>query len=78
MTKNLTTANTEEIDVKKVLAVEQLINTKWDEMRRISNENMHKEGFNVYSTLIYNNLFAALERVGDQLHLVSQAVGEQK
>ena len=78
MSKNLTTVNMEEIDFKEVLAVEQLINTQRDEMRRISNESMHNEGFNVYSTLIYNNLLSALERVGDHIHLVSRAIGEQQ
>ena len=55
--------------------IEMQINTQRDKMRKESTNNDNQEGFNVYSTLIYTNLFSALERVGDHIENVTEAMG---
>jgi len=76
MSKNLAMPFTTTITFEEALSIENQINQQRDTMRRVSNESVNKEEYNVYSALIYNNLFSALERIGDHIKHVTQAILE--
>lgn len=74
MNKNLLAPNISLITLKDALKIEDEINAQRDLMHQESNENINQEGYNVYSALIYTNLFAALERIGDHIKNVTEAI----
>lgn len=61
----------------KALQVEEQINQQRDLMRQQSNQHSENKGYNIYSILIYQNLFSALERVGDHVYNVTTALEER-
>ena len=74
MNKNIAAPSASNMSIKSANQIETQINALKDEMRQESNENINKEGYNVYSALIYSNLFSALERIGDHIENVTEAV----
>ena len=56
---------------------ENAINKKRDEMRKEHFENMQKKNFNMESGMIFSNLFANLEKVGDHIINVTEAITGQ-
>jgi len=58
----------------KAQKIEAQINAQRDLMRQESQEVSSHQDYNVHSELIYHNLFSSLERVGDHLYNISNAV----
>jgi phosphate:Na+ symporter len=56
---------------------ENAINNKRDEMRKEHFENMQKKDFNMESGMIFSNLFSNLEKVGDHVINVTEAITGQ-
>lgn len=58
----------------KAVKIEEQINVQRDLMRQESQEKANHQDYNVHSELIYHNLFSSLERIGDHLFNISNAV----
>jgi len=58
----------------KALKIEEQINAQRDLMREESQVKSNHQDYNVHSELIYHNLFSSLERIGDHLYNISNAV----
>ncbi len=58
----------------KAHEIEKRINTQRDLMRQESQEKSDHQDYNVHSELIYHNLFSSLERIGDHLFNISNAI----
>ncbi len=58
----------------KALNIEEQINAHRDLMRQESQNDSNHQDYNVHSELIYHNLFSSLERIGDHLYNISNAV----
>jgi phosphate:Na+ symporter len=76
MVKNLN-ADWDVVTMDEATSLENAINKKRDEMRKEYLENMYKEGFNMESGMIFSNLFSNLEKVGDHIINVTEAVTGQ-
>lgn len=63
-----------DVNIEIAVAAENEINTKRDEMRKEHLENLNKPDFNMQSGMVFNNLFSSLEKVGDHIINVSEAV----
>jgi phosphate:Na+ symporter len=73
MQRNLN-AEQEEVSLDEAVEAEQLINQKRDHLRRAHLRSIEAGDYNVKSGLIYNDLFASIEKVGDHLINVSEAM----
>ncbi len=62
------------ISMEKAVEKEREINALRDQLRRKHLKNIEKEEFNMNSALIYSNVFASFEKVGDHIINVSEAV----
>lgn len=62
------------ISMDKANEKEREINALRDELRRKHLKNIETEEFNMNSALIYSNVFASFEKVGDHIINVSEAV----
>ena len=76
MQRNLS-AEREEVSLDEAVEAEQLINNKRDQLRRAHLKSIEAGDYNVKSGLIYNDLFSSLEKVGDHLINVSEALAGQ-
>lgn len=63
-----------DIDFNKALEIERRINKKRDELREGNWSNVGDGDYDVKSALIYNDLFSSLEKIGDQIINVSEAL----
>jgi phosphate:Na+ symporter len=73
MHRNLS-VDQEEVSLDEAVEAEQLINQKRDQLRRAHLKSIEAGDYNVKSGLIYNDLFASIEKVGDHLINVSEAM----
>lgn len=73
MIENIT-AHWDGVSIQKAIDCENAINVKRDLMRKQHLENLGDPGFNVESGMIFNNMFASLEKVGDHIINCSEAV----
>jgi phosphate:Na+ symporter len=64
----------DEVALDEAVEAEQLINQKRDQLRRLHLKSIEAGDYNVKSGLIYNDLFASIEKVGDHLINVSEAM----
>ena len=62
------------ISMDKANAKEKEINNLRDRLRRKHIENIEKDDFNMNNALVYTNIFASFEKVGDHIINVSEAV----
>ena len=67
-------ADKQEVDLDEAVEAEQLINQKRDQLRRSHLKSIEAGDYNVKSGLIYNDLFSSIEKVGDHLINVSEAM----
>jgi len=74
MNENLATAPDNPHGKAKAQKIEAQINTHRDLMRQESQVKSDHQDYNVHSELIYHNLFSSLERIGDHLYNISNAV----
>lgn len=73
MKKNLN-SDYSKVKIDKALKMERAINAKRDDLRRKHLKNIEKGHYDVMSGLIYADLFASLEKIGDHIINVSEAV----
>ena len=73
MHRNIST-DREEVSLDEAVEAEQLINQKRDQLRRIHLKSIEGGDYNIKSGLIYNDLFSSIEKVGDHVINVSEAV----
>ncbi|MEM1122590.1 MAG: Na/Pi cotransporter family protein [Bacteroidota bacterium] len=74
MNKNIAYSTKSVEALRAASEIEQQINNQRDIMRQESSQRVNEEGYNVNSALVYNNLFSALERIGDHIENVTEAV----
>jgi len=74
MVANLKKSNLDETGFKEALIIEQQINKKRDEIREEHWKRIEKRDYDIKNGLIYNDLFSSLEKVGDQVINVSEAL----
>ncbi len=73
MIKNLA-GSENEIDFKAAKSIEAKINTKRDELRTQHWINIENRDYDIKNGLIYSDLFSSLEKIGDQIINVSEAL----
>lgn len=61
-------------DLKKAFVCEEKINTKRNQLRSQHLENVERQEYNIKSGMIYSDLFSSLEKIGDHIINVSEAV----
>ena len=61
-------------ELEKAQETEMRINQKRDELRSQHLENVERKNYNVQSGMIYNDLFSSLEKIGDHIINVTEAV----
>lgn len=64
----------EQVDLIKAVHAENAINNKRDELRREHLLSIENNTYNVKSGMIYNDLFSSLEKIGDHIINVSEAL----
>ena len=75
MVANLGAAHYDDVSKEKAVELENKINEQRNLMRRENNESMEKdETYDINSAMIYNNLFSNLEKIGDHIINVTEAV----
>ncbi len=74
MVDNLESPSYDDVSLTKALEIEKEINAYRDELRSEHLNNIGKPLYNVKSGMIYNNVFHALEKVGDHIINVSESV----
>ena len=67
MVSNLNTPSYDNVDKTKARALEHEINIFRNKLRNDHLSNLGKPNYNVKSGMIYNNIFNALEKVGDHI-----------
>ena len=73
MSKNLN-SDYRNVRIKEALSLENNINAKRDELRREHLRNIEKGHYDVLMGVIYADIFLALERVGDHIMNISEAI----
>jgi phosphate:Na+ symporter len=74
MIENLN-AHHDEVTLEKASVAEERINTKRDELKKEYFENIsNNHEYNIKGGMIYNDIFSALEKVGDHIINVSEAI----
>lgn len=61
-------------DLRKAVLCEEKINQKRNQLRTQHLENVERQEYNVKSGMIYSDLFSSLEKIGDHIINVSEAV----
>jgi phosphate:Na+ symporter len=62
------------VDLIRAVEAENKINKKRDEIRQQHLQNIENKEYNVKSGMIYNDLFSSLEKIGDHIINVSEAL----
>lgn len=74
MNKNLVATSASNTYLTEAKNIELQINTQRDIMRKESAMSKESQDYNVYSTMIYSNIFSALERIGDHIEEVTKVI----
>ncbi len=74
LVKNLSEPKYELVKIEKAREIENEINVKRDELRDYDLKNIGKTGYNVQSSRLFNNLFSLLEKIGDHIINVNEAI----
>lgn len=74
MVSNLNTPQYDNVSIDKAQELEEDINKMRDRFRKHNLSRLGDSDYNVNSAMIYNNLFSSLEKVGDHIINVSEAV----
>lgn len=74
MLKNLSTPSYDDVDLTEALEAEKAINTYRDELRKQNLKLLEGGGYDVKSAMTYNNMFSSLEKVGDHIINISEAI----
>lgn len=74
LNKNLSAPEYRLVNLDPAVTTERKINQLRDLMRKENQEQQSNPDYNINSSLIYNNLFSALERSGDHIMNISEAI----
>ena len=74
MVSNLQAVDYKKVSKDKALQIEQEINQLKKQLREEHLEQLGQEDYNVRSAMIYNNVFSALEKVGDHIINVTESI----
>ncbi len=74
MNKNLNMDHYNDVNTDEAMEVERDINKFRNSLRKNNLNNLGSDGYDVQSAMIYNNIFSSLEKVGDHIINVSEAV----
>ena len=74
MNANLNTPNYKNVTIDDALVKEKEINAIRNKLRKKNLRKLDKATYNVKSAMIYYNIFSLLERVGDHIVNVSEAI----
>ncbi len=74
MTENLDSPSYDDVSKEKALSKEREINGYRDKLRTTNLDLLGTEGYDVRSAMIFNDIFSLLEKVGDHLINVTEAV----
>lgn len=74
MVENLNNPHYDQVSKDKAVDIEYDINKLRDRLRKENLTKIGKEGYNVKSAMIYNNIYSSLEKVGDHIINVTEAV----
>lgn len=74
MNTNLATPSYDKVDISRAQEMEKEINLLRDQYRDHNLTNIGTKGYDIRSAMIYNNIFSALEKIGDHIINVSQSI----
>jgi len=74
MVQNLNTQSYDNVNIERAIQLEKDINEYRDVLRDEHLNNLGTEDYNVKSAMMYNNIFHALEKIGDHIINVSESV----
>ncbi len=74
MVDNLNNPHYDQVSKDKALDLEYDINKMRDRLRKENLTKIGEKGYNVKSAMIYNNIYSSLEKVGDHIINVTEAV----
>ncbi|MFK8103649.1 MAG: Na/Pi cotransporter family protein, partial [Saprospiraceae bacterium] len=77
MVQNISSPHYDTVNIDPANAIEQKINAQRDLMRKENTEKIGEEDYNVKSAMVYNNIFSSLEKIGDHMINVTEAVTGQ-
>lgn len=71
MVQNLQSPDYSSVDAQKALSIEKEIDALRDKLREHNLKRLGDDDYNVRSSMVYNNVFTTLEKIGDHLVNVS-------
>jgi len=74
MNKNLASDHYDEVNKDAAMEIERDINKYRNNLRKNNLSSLGNDGYDVQSAMIYNNIFSSLEKVGDHIINVTEAV----
>jgi len=74
MIENLNNPHYDKVTKEKAMDIEYDINKMRDRLRKDNLMKIGQKGYNVKSAMIYNNIYSSLEKVGDHIINVTEAV----
>jgi phosphate:Na+ symporter len=74
MIQNLDNPHYTHVNKDKAIEIEDEINKLRDDFRKENLTKIGEEGYNVKSAMIYNNVFSSLEKVGDHIINITEAI----
>jgi len=74
MSRNLNNPHYEKVDKSEAVAIEKQINKLRNQYRKHNLSRLGDADYNVNSAMVYNNIFSALEKVGDHMINVTEAI----
>ncbi len=74
MVRNLNTPSYDNVSKEEAEAAEKAINAMRDQLREENNKKIGTADYNSKTAMVYNNLFSSLEKVGDHIINVTEAV----
>ena len=74
MVDNLNNPHYDQVSMDKASEIEYEINKFRDTLRKENLTNIGEDGYNVRSAMIYNNIYSSLEKIGDHIINVTEAI----
>jgi len=74
MITNLQAPNYDKVNIEKATEIEADINTFRNKLRKDNLTKIGTKDYNVKSAMVYNNVFSSLEKVGDHIMNVNEAI----
>lgn len=74
MIVNLNAPNYEKVTIAKAKEIEKEINVVRNELREYNLNHLGQEDYNINSSMVFNNLFSLLEKVGDHIMNINESI----